>query len=81
MRALTNLLPLCCMEGTKKDVFQIFKKRYKKAKLMAIGDGKTEAEAAKTMRIPFFQISAQKGTEAAVADLKLLTEKFAQMQK
>ena len=70
----------CWMEGTKQDVFDLFKSTHKRAKFMAIGDGKHEEKAAKTLKFPFFKINAQNGCKAAVADLEKLAVKFADMK-
>jgi len=69
----------CWMEGTKQDVFDLFQKKHRKAKFMAIGDGKHEEAAAKALKMGFVKINAQKGSKAAVADLNKLTKKFTDM--
>lgn len=69
----------CWMEGSKLDVFRMFKTKYPTARLMAIGDGKQEAQAAKDLRIPFVAISAAQGAESAVKDLVQLTKTFEEM--
>lgn len=69
----------CWMEGSKQQVFELFKKRHRRARFMAIGDGKAEEQASSTLKIPFHKINAQKGTKAAVRDLGAFARRVADM--